>query len=168
VNVAIENGHQGVVTEAGSNRHYIQNVVGATTHGFIRIGASTEGWIEDCHSNLNFWPRNAYGITPWMKEGSKDVFWGSYLNTRKANDTLIQIDGASKEHVMNVFSYGGQHGVHASNATVEIYNVGTDNVGGYTVVAEGDASVYVMNSMRYNGDGNTSGVTTSYNELNLD
>ena len=168
VNVAIENGYQGVVAEAGSDRHYLKNVVGATTHGFIRIGASTEGWIKDCHSNLNFWPRNAYGITPWMEAGSQDVFWGSFLATRKANDTLIDIQDASNEHILNVFSYGGQHGVRAVNATVEVYNVGTDNVGGYTVIAEENATVRVMNSMRYNGEGNTSGVTASYNELNLD
>jgi hypothetical protein len=168
VNVAIENGYQGVVAEAGSDRHYLKNVVGVTTHGFIHVKASAEGRIEDCHSNLNFWPRIAYGITPWMQEGSRDVFWGSFLDTRKANDTLLLIDGASNEHVMNVFSYGAQHGVHAHDAAVEIYNIGTDNVGGYTVVAAGDATVSVMNSMRYNGDGNTYGVTASNNELNLD
>jgi hypothetical protein len=168
VNVAIENGYQGVQVEAGSDRHYLKNVVGATTHGFIRVRASSEGWIEDCHSNLNFWPRNAYGITPWMKEGSKDVFWGSFLSTRKANDTLIRIDGAANEHLLNNFVYGGQHGARVSNATVEIVNVGTDNVGEYTVVGEDGATVRVMNSMRYNGEGNTAGVSASYNELNLD
>jgi hypothetical protein len=85
VNVAIENGYQGVIAEADSDRHYIQNVVGATTHDFIRIWASREGWIEVCHSNLDFWLRNDYGITPWMEEAG-DVFWGSFVNTRKAND----------------------------------------------------------------------------------
>jgi len=90
------------------------------------------------------------------------------LSTRQANDRLIQIDDATNEHVLNVFSYGGQHGVHARNATVEVYNAGADNVGGYTVLAEGGAAVAVMNSMRYNGNANTSGVTDTYNELNLD
>jgi hypothetical protein len=169
VNVAIENGYKGLVAEAGSDRHYIKNVVGATTHGFIHVRASTEGWIEDCHSNLNFWPRNGYGITPWMEEGGT-VFWGSYLNTRKVNDRLIHVDDAANEHLMNVFSYGGAHGVHTCNANVNVFNIGTDNVGSYTVLQESGCSgtVNVMNSMRYNGYGNTSRVTATYNELNLD
>jgi hypothetical protein len=170
VNVAIENGYQGVVAKAGSDAHYLKNVVGATTHGFIRIGRSASGWIEDCHSNLNFWPRNGYGISPWMVEGSQDVFWGSFLTTRKRNDRLIHLHDASGEHLMNNFSYGAYHGVHTRNANVDVFNIGTDNVGGYTVVREPGSSgtVNVMNSMRYNGHGNTSGVTTTYNELNLD
>lgn len=169
VNVAIENGYQGVVVEAGSDRHYLKNVVGATTHGLIRVGASAEGWIEDCHSNLNFWPRNAYGITPWIEEGSREVFWGSLLATRKANAPLIRVENAANEHMLNNFVYGGQHGVYLDRAAAEIVNIGSDNVGGYTVISEpGGAPVRVMNSMRYNGQGNTSGVTATYNELNLD
>jgi hypothetical protein len=166
VNVAIENGYRGIVAEAGSDRHVIKNVVGATTHGFVRIGASSEGWIEHCHSNINFWPRNGYGISPWLEEGS-DVFWHSLLTTRKNNDRLIQVDDASNEHVLNNFSYGAYHGVHATDATVEVVNIGTDNLGGYTVLGQGDADVDVMNSMRYNGKGNTRGVTSGYNALHL-
>jgi hypothetical protein len=46
VNVAIENGYRGIVAEAGSDRHVIKNVVGATTHGFVRIGASSDRHFE--------------------------------------------------------------------------------------------------------------------------
>jgi hypothetical protein len=70
---------------------------------------------------------------------------------------------------MNIFSYGGAHGVRTCNANVNVFNIGTDNVGGYTVIVESGCSgtVNVMNSMRYNGYGNTSGVTATYNELSL-
>lgn len=86
------------------------------------------------------------------------------------NDRLIQIVGASNEHLINNFTYGGAHGVHACDASVNVFNVGTDNVGGYTVIQESGCSgtVKVMNSMRYNGIGNTSGVAVTCNELNLD
>ena len=165
VNVAIENGYQGVVAEAGSDAHYLKNVVGATTHGFIRIWDSASGWIEDCHTNPNFWMRlNGYGVTPWAEDPAP------IRALRKANDRLIQIDNAANEHLMNNFTYAGLHGVHTRNANVNVFNIGTDNVGGYTVLNEPGSSgtVNVMNSMRYNGDGNTSGVATSLNELSLD
>jgi hypothetical protein len=171
VNVAIENGYQGVIAESGSDGHYIKNLVGATTHGFIHIGKSTSGWIEDCHSNLNFWPRNGYEITDWMIEGS-NVFWGDFLTVRKNHDYLIQLDGAANEHLLNNFSYGGKLGVHAINSTAEVVNIGTDNVGSYAVVAEEGANVRVINSMRYNGKNNTLGMgrktAGTFNEMNLD
>ncbi|MDX1736023.1 MAG: glycosyl hydrolase family 28-related protein, partial [Halioglobus sp.] len=167
VNVAIENGFRGVIAEPGSDGHYIRDVVGATTHGFIRIGASKSGWIENCHSNINFWPRNGYRVGEWMVEG-RDVFWGDFLATRKRNDYLIQIENALDERLLNNFSYGGKHGIQALNSKVQAVNTGTDNVGGHTVVAGEGAVVRVVNSMRYNGSSNTAGAAESHNEMNLD
>ncbi|HOU15669.1 MAG TPA: glycosyl hydrolase family 28-related protein [Anaerolineae bacterium] len=163
VDIVIENGYLGVDVAAGSDRHALISVFGATTEDFIAIGATVGGRVEDCHSNPNFWMRNGYGITFWDKE-AKQLF-----ADRRQNVTFIRINGATDEALLNNFIYAAQYGVHIVAGSADIFNIGTDNLGkeGYTVLAEDGATVRVHNSMRYNGKANTSGAARSYNELHL-
>jgi hypothetical protein len=163
VHVVVENGYLGLDIADGSDRHAVVSLFGATTGDFITVGAATGGWIADCHSNPNFWPRNGYGIGPWIEETK------ALIDDRRGNVTLVRVAGATDEVLLNNFVYAARYGVHVTAGTVDVFNIGTDNLGadGYTVLAEGGARVRVMNSMRYNGKANTSGTAESYNELHL-
>ncbi len=163
VDVVIENGYLGVDVADGSDRHALISIFGATTEDFITIGATVGGRVEDCHSNPNFWMRNGYGITFWDKEAKR------LFADRRQHVTFIRINGATDEVLLNNFIYAAQYGVHVTAGSVDIFNIGTDNLGedGYTVRAEDGATVRVYNSMRYNGQANTSGAARSYNELHL-
>ncbi|MBN2391033.1 MAG: hypothetical protein JXR84_09925 [Anaerolineae bacterium] len=163
VNAVVENGHLGLDVQEGSDRYYIGSFFGATTSTFITLGAADAGRVEDCHSNPNFRPRNGYRISPWLTDAK------ALIEYRRDNVTLIYIDGATNARLLNNFIYAARYGVYTASGTVDVFNIGTDNLGsdGFTVFAEPGATVRVMNSMRYNGKENTSGTAVSYNELHL-
>ena len=85
----------------------------------------------------------------------------------RPNEKLVIVQGASEETLLNIFAYGANVGVNVVSGTVNVFNLGVDNLGsnGYGVnIAAG--SVKVMNLMRYNGTTST-GTVTIYNAMNL-
>lgn len=79
--------------------------------------------------------------------------------------SIIEINGTSNEHLLNLFSYATNKGVYVNSGTVGISNLGTDNVGDCTVLVD-NGTVSIMNMMRYNGV-TSRGPITIYNEMVL-
>jgi len=164
VNIFFQNPYLGIDIANGSDRHYVKRISGVSAQGFIKVGTSTEGWIETLHDiNPGYWTLvGRFGILDtWMT----DI---SHLNDyRKLNEDLVTINGASNEHLLNFLQFAARNAVNITSGTVDAWNMGVDQGGDYSVKATG-GTVNVMNSLlTLNGSAVTSGVTNSYNELYL-
>lgn len=148
------------------DNHFIRNVSGAIYHKGITVGASAQGWIEDCLTNPAKADRCSYGVQGWLDESK--VFTHLINPVTKVHEKHIIVDGASNEQILNCFSYGANLGLWVQSGTVNCFNFGTDNVGEYSVRVDCGAgnNVKIMNLMRYNGTTST-GATTIYNEMHL-
>jgi hypothetical protein len=89
-------------------------------------------------------------------------------NVEKIYDDFIVVDGASNETVLNSFIYGGHDGFTITgNATINLYNVGIDNVGG-TGIKHDNGVANVMNFMIFTADGTKySGSPTIHNLMSI-
>lgn len=166
VNVGLTNAFNGIDLKTNRNdNHYVNRVVGGVFKNGIVIGASTQGWVEDCLTNGTSMARVGFGIAGWVTEGN--LFAKVIDAYTRPNERLIVVDGASNEYLMNNFAYGANIGLHVVSGTANMFNLGTDNLGssGYCVKVDG-GTVKVMNLMRYNGT-TSAGTVTLYNPMNL-
>jgi hypothetical protein len=172
VNVEIENGSHGVDIANGSDRHFIKRLFGFCADNFVRVGTSTEGWIEQMH-DLNPTSMDGelerYGIAGFFNDwAGTDNFAAIRESYMWQYTNWITINGASNEHLLNIGGCGVKSGVYVSSGTADIWNLVTDQLytNGYSVTADAGSSVKVMNSMAVFGQ-NTSGtgIVGSYNPM---
>lgn len=166
-NMFLANAYNGIDFKTNTcNNHYISGINMTAFNKSIVIGASTEGWIEDVLQNPCSTARN--GFPNWFQEVGLNT-WNLLCMTHY-NTTLITVDGASNEHLLNVFAYGVQTLLHVkSGATVGAFNVADDNLDpkGYGFRVD-SGTVTVYNYQRYNGSTMTLlGNPTIYNEMHL-
>lgn len=166
VNVGFTNAYNGIDMKTHRNdNHYISKLTGTIFHYGIVVGPSKRGWINGVLTNGTGVVRVGYGIPGWASESR--IFPQVIDRYTRKTQQLVRIDGASDEKLMNVFAYGPKVGLHVSSGNVQMFNLGTDNLGadGYSVRVVG-GSVKVMNVMRYNGKTST-GKVAIFNPMNL-
>lgn len=166
VNVGLPNSYNAIDLMTNRNdNHYVEKVQGTIFKNGIVVGASTSGYITGILTNGNAVCRVGYGISGWVVESN--VFTQVIDAYTRPNETLVTVNGASDEKLVNVFAYGSKNGLVVQSGTVNAFNLGTDNLGsgGYTVNVSG-GTVKVMNLMRYNGT-TSNGSVTIYNEMHL-
>lgn len=156
-----ENGYLSLNIKNGSNSHYVKNFLPCCLSKGITVGTCTEGWIEnihDCGPGPADGANYRYGISPWFR--SED---NVYI---LQNSDLITINGASNEHLLNIFSFSNRNSVVVTSGTVDAWNVGADVGNGYCIKATG-GTVRSMNSLRTYGPSGTTnyGLTDAYNEM---
>jgi len=170
VNVEFENASYGLDIANGSDRHFIKRLFGFSAENFVRVGTSTEGWIEQMH-DLNPTSMDGelerYGIAGFFNN------WAGTDNFSAIRDSYmwlhtqwIIINGAAGEHLLNIGGCGVKNGVVVNSGTVDIWNLVTDQLSrdDYAVVAGSGASVKVMNSAAVFGQNTTgAGIVASYN-----
>lgn|GEM_PF-1320790 len=157
-----KNPYHGIDVANGSDRHLIRSVYGSYSNTFIRVGTSTEGWIEELY-DMN--PSPWTGISefkmkiPWMAPGTLLI---NYQKMQK----FIELNGPSNEHIMSILAYAPGTLVHVTSGNADIWNVGADQSGEWCVNAVG-GTVKIMNSVNtvHGTNVNTgSGIVESYNE----
>jgi len=158
-----KNPYHGIDVADGSDRHLIRSVYGSYSNTFIRVGTSTEGWIEELY-DMNPSPWTGIGEfkmkIPWMKAGTLHLI--NYQKTQK----FIELNGPSNEHIMSILAYAPGTLVHVTSGNANIWNVGADQSGAWCVNAVG-GTVNIMNSVNtvHGTLVNTgSGIVNSYNE----
>ena len=166
VNIGLTGVYNGI--DFAMNRcdnHFIRKIIGVAYSRFITVGPSTQGTIEGCLSNPATVCRNNFGVAGWVTESN--IFTQVINPITRANEVLIIVYGSTNENILNVFAYGCKFGMYVTGGTVNVFNLGTDNLGtgGYGVVQTG-GTVNVMNFMRYNG-ADYYGVVTMFNKMNL-
>ena len=152
-------------TKNPCDKHFIRNVSGAIYNKGIMVGAATSGWVEDCITNPAKADRCNYGVPGWLSESN--VFPQLIDPVTKVYEKHIIVNTTGTEQILNCFSYGANIGLWLQNGSMNCFNLGTDNVGIYSVRADcGNAATNIMNVMRYNGT-TTSGAVTVYNKMYL-
>ncbi|SFS49040.1 glycosyl hydrolase family 28-related protein [Paenibacillus sp. BC26] len=166
VNVGLPNSYNAIDLMTNRNdNHYVEKVQGTLFKNGITVGLSTSGYITGILTNGNAVCRTGYNIPGWVVESN--VFSQVIDAFTRPNETLVTVNGASDEKLVNVFAYGSKNGLVVQSGTVNAFNLGTDNLGsgGYTVKVD-SGLVNVMNLMRYNGT-TSLGTVTIYNEMHL-
>jgi hypothetical protein len=129
-----------------TNRHYINQVVGLALDEGIRVGNSTEGWVEDCLFNINAWSR-ARGL-PGILDEARTLFRVAGKYTRANLRAFVVTAGAENEHLLSNFVYGANAGhTFESTANAVAINIAADGgVDTLVINGTGDAGVKVINS----------------------
>lgn len=161
VDIGLVGAYNGIDLAANTcNYHYIRNIQGTVYNKAIAVGTSAEGWIETVSIDPAMVWRNAMvNILGWPVVS---VIETGYT---RLNTNTVEINGASNEHILNLFSFAANKGVYVKSGTAGIFNIGTDNLGDCTVPVD-TGTVSVMNLMRYNGV-TSRGSITIYNEMVL-
>jgi hypothetical protein len=129
-----------------TNGHYINQVVGLALNEGIRVGNSTEGWVEDCLFNINAWAR-ARGL-PGALDETHTMFRVAGRYTRANLRAFVVTAGAEDEHLLSNFVYGAKAGhTFESTANAVAINIAADG-GVDTVVINGtgESGVKIINS----------------------
>ncbi len=129
-----------------TNRHYINQVVGLALDEGIRVGSSTEGWVEDCLFNVNAWAR-ARGL-PGILDETQTMFRVAGKYTRANLRAFVVTAGAEDEHLLSNFVYGAKAGhTFKSTANAVAINIAADGgVDTLVVNGTGESGVKVINS----------------------
>ena len=169
VNISLTGVYNGIDFAANRcDNHFIRKVRGVAYLHFICVGASTQGWVEGCHSNGNAVDRCNFGIPGWIVEAN--LFTAVIDPITRPNEILVLINGASSESVLNNFAYGANIGVNAGSCNVNIFNLGTDNLGNGGYCGGGTSSnIELLNVMKYLGSyySISGGTVTLYNPMTL-
>ncbi|MFC0625511.1 discoidin domain-containing protein [Kribbella deserti] len=158
VNVGLPNAWNGLDFATHRNDGFIiRKLAGAFFDTTIAVGNSKNGRIEGMLSNGNAVTRVGYQVPNWMTEG--DIFALVIDKYMRKNAKLVTVDGATNLKVFNIFGYGFHDGLKVASGAVDVFNIGTDNLGedGFTiaVAAGNNADVDVTNVARYNGSTST-------------
>ncbi len=166
INTNFKNPYLGVDIANGSNRHHLRSLYGSFSNNFIRVGTSTEGWIEELY-DMNPCPwigvEEFGGTMPWLKG---DDLWPNLVDYEKANSDFIIINGASNEHIMSILTFSPKNLIYVTSGAADIWNAGADQSGSWCVYAPG-GTVRIMNSVNtIHGSSVNSGagIVNSYNE----
>lgn len=169
VNIGLAGVYKGIDFAANRcDNHFIRKVLGVAYRHFIAVGASTQGWVEGCLSNPASVARSNFGISGWITESN--IFSQVINPITRPNEILLLINGATSENILNNFAYGTLLGVNAAYCNVNIFNLGTDNLGSGGYSGGGASSnIKLLNVMKYGGVfSNTAGGTvTLYNPMTL-
>lgn len=129
-----------------TDSHYINQVVGLALKEGIRVGNSSEGWVEDCLFNINAWSR-ARGLSGILDE-KKSSFRVAGKYTRANLQAFVVTTGAENEHLLSNFVYGAHVGfTFESTANAVAINIAAD--GGVDTLffdGTGQTGVKVINS----------------------
>jgi hypothetical protein len=98
-----------------TNRHYINQVIGLALNEGIRVGNSTEGWVDDCLFNINTWSR-ARGL-PGILGETRTLFRVAGKYTPANLQAFVVTAGAENEHLLSNFVYGAKAG-HTFESTM--------------------------------------------------
>lgn len=166
-NIGLVNSYNGI--DFGTSRcdnHYIRKVIGVAFIKFIKIGLSTQGWIEGSLCSATAVTRVNFGISGWVTSAN---LFSQVIDpiTRVYTILVYSSGGPTNERLLNNFAYGVKIGIQTTAGTLNSFNLGTDNLGsgGYGIVRTG-GTIKQMNYMRYNG-ADSSGTVTFYNKMNL-
>ncbi|SDK54011.1 Uncharacterised Sugar-binding Domain [Glycomyces sambucus] len=152
VNVGLDNAWNAVDLTEDADGFLVRRVLGIFLSEGVRVGAASDGVVDGVLSNGNVMTRNAYGLPGWVEESN--LFAQVIDGVSRQREVLVRAVGSQDLEVRNTFAYGSHDGIVAGDgATVTAFNLGTDNLGpgGYTVDADEDSAVTVVNLMRYNG-----------------
>ena len=170
VNIALTGVYNGVDFAANRcDNHVIRKVRGVAYLHFICVGSSTQGWVEGCHSNGNAVDRCNFGIPGWIVEAN--ILTAVINPITRPNEILLLINGASSENVLNMGAYGVNIGVNTANCDVNVFNLGTDNLGTGGYSGGGfNTNIKLLNVMKWNGPYSSlsgTGTITLYNPMTL-
>ncbi|GFJ81583.1 discoidin domain-containing protein [Phytohabitans houttuyneae] len=164
VNIGLPNAWNAIDMATHRNDHFLVRKIKGTfvRHG-VTVGRSDRGRVEGVLSNGNTFVRTGFYVPNWVL--GRDLFPKVIDGWTREHADLVTVDGATRLTVVDVFGYGLHNGLVVNSGDVEVFNLGTDNLGtdGYSVkVAGGD--VTVVNLMRYNGTTST-GPATLHNVM---
>jgi hypothetical protein len=173
INVALTGVYDGIDFAANRcDNHVIRKVRGVAYLHFICVGPSTQGCVEGCLSNPTSVDRCNFGIPGWILEANIST---AVINPiTRPNEILISLNSASNvdainENVLDNFSVGANIGVNTAYCNVNIFNLGTDGLGGYSGGGV-FTNIKLLNVMKYGGSySNTVNgtVVTLYNPMTL-
>ena len=125
--------------------------------------------MEGCHSNGNAVDRCNFGIPGWIVEAN--ILTAVINPITRPNEILLLINGASSENVLNMGAYGVNIGVNTANCDVNVFNLGTDNLGTGGYSGGGfNTNIKLLNVMKWNGPYSSlsgTGTITLYNPMTL-
>jgi len=129
-----------------TDHHYVNQVVGLALNEGIRVGNSTEGWVEDSLFNINAWSR-ARGLSGILDE-KNTLFRVAGKYTRANLQAFVVTAGAENEHLLSNFVYGAHTGcTFESSANAVAINIAADGgVDTLFIKGTGQAGVEVINS----------------------
>ncbi|MFD0711467.1 glycosyl hydrolase family 28-related protein [Paenibacillus sp. GCM10027626] len=173
MDVSFVNAYKGIdfATNATDN-HYINHIGGTVLKEGIRVGNSTEGWVENCLFNITYWGR-AYGLPGNLEEGSMMFpVAGSYVSANLNAYTVT--GGAQNEHMLNTFVFNSKNAfTFESTANATVLNSASDYRGNAIQVkgtsANGVKMVNFLSSSFIDGSGgsnalsNSGGIISVYN-----
>jgi hypothetical protein len=124
--VAFSNAWRGVDFATNpTNNHYINQVVGLALKEGIRVGNSSEGWMEDNLFNINAWAR-ANGL-PNILDETNSMFNVAAGYTHANQRAFVVTGGAANEHDLSNFVYGALTGhTFESTANAVAFNIAAD------------------------------------------
>lgn len=124
--VAFSNAWRGVdFATHPTDQHYLNQVVGFVLKEGLRVGNSSEGWMEDNLFNINAWAR-AYGLPNILGE-NVNMFNVAAKYSRANLRAFVVTEGAENEHVLSNFVYGAQTGyTFESSANATAINIAAD------------------------------------------
>lgn len=133
------------------DNHYISGVTGLAYNKFIVIGASNEGWIENCLVNPSNTSRtNLNQLFGWHAQNGH-TSWQTCLMTRNFG-VMFKIDGAANEHMIDNFGYGLNILASIKSGMVTSINSGSDGLAqdGFGYKVDSGCAI-VVNQLRWNG-----------------
>ncbi|MCC3371875.1 glycosyl hydrolase family 28-related protein [Cohnella sp. REN36] len=162
MDVSFVNAYKGIdfATNA-TNGHYINHVGGTVLKDGIRVGNSTEGWVEHCLFNITYWGR-AYGLPGALEEGSMMFpVAGAYVSANLSAYTVS--GGAQNEHLLNTFVFNSRNAfTFESTANAVVLNSASDYRGNaIRVTGTGAGGVKIVNflsSSFIDGNGGSDGL----------
>jgi len=161
--ISFANAYRGV--DFGTYRtdgHYISQVVGLALKEGIRVGNSSEGWMEGNLFNINAWARN-YGLPNQLVElpcCNTTMWLVADAFTKNNFQAFIIGDGASNEHLLNNFVYGAWAAfTFEGSAQATAINIAADGtLDDIRVTGTGTGGVKIINNKGCGGCMNGNGV----------
>jgi len=153
-----------------TDNHYLNHIGGTVLKEGIRVGNSTEGWVEHCLFNITYWGR-AYGLPGNLEEGSMMFpVAGSYVSANLNAYTVT--GGAQNEHMLNTFVFNSKNAfTFESTANAVVLNSASDYRGNAIRVtgtgANGVKIVNFLSSSFIDGSGGSNALSNSGGTVNV-
>lgn len=122
--IAFSDVYNGIDFSSNASGHYISAVYGYALHAGVRVGQSTEGWLEDTTLNINAWQR-AQGLPNPLP--LNNLFTVAAAYSRAHENAFAITNGAQNEHVVNDIVYGADTGfTFEGDAVARTINLAVD------------------------------------------
>jgi hypothetical protein len=124
--------------------HYIGTITGFVLRTGVRVGNSTEGWVEDAHFNSWFWG-GALGLPGQMNPDDTLAIGAAY--SRAHAQAFVVTNGARHEHLVDDGVFGVKTGLTVEgDAQVDAINIGVDgSPNSYAVASTGAYGATLLN-----------------------